>query len=310
MPYIRGALFAYFFAALGMYYNMKRKRTVRIIIIVAAAVMALLLLWEKKAEKDAHFTPPYPMEDLNPFLEKDILTKEDYTLLFWQTGLGKAAVSELWEKKRQQELLNIQRFFFKEVSVKCEYNTIISREESLCLQGMEKGMAIPVAEEGDILITFNCHVYGWRVGHAGLVVNAENGQVLEARVLGSDSAILSLSHWQEYPSFALLRLKDAAPEERKRIAESAKERLLGVPYRLSAGIWGDKGTYCSRLVWSAFWHFGYDLDSDGGKIVTPTDLFHSPLLEVVQMYGMNPADFLDKYERSVKSMNSFGRGLK
>ena len=33
--------------------------------------------------------------------------------------------------------------------------------------------------------------------------------------------------------------------------------------------------------------FGYDLDSDGGRLVTSADLLHSDLLEVVQVYGMD-----------------------
>lgn len=32
--------------------------------------------------------------------------------------------------------------------------------------------------------------------------------------------------------------------------------------------------------------FGYDLDGDGGLWVTPCDLMQSPLLEVVEAYGM------------------------
>ena len=31
--------------------------------------------------------------------------------------------------------------------------------------------------------------------------------------------------------------------------------------------------------------YGIDLDSDGGIIVTPTDIANSPYLEVVQSYG-------------------------
>ena len=33
---------------------------------------------------------------------------------------------------------------------------------------------------------------------------------------------------------------------------------------------------------------GYDLDSDGGFVVTPDDLYHSDLLELVQIYGIPP----------------------
>lgn len=48
------------------------------------------------------------------------------------------------------------------------------------------------------------------------------------------------------------------------------------------------GTQCAHLIWCAFQKFGYDLDSDGGLVVTPKDLYESPLLEVIQVYGMKP----------------------
>lgn len=50
------------------------------------------------------------------------------------------------------------------------------------------------------------------------------------------------------------------------------------------------GTQCAHLVWYAYQHFGYDLDSDGGLLVTPRDLYESPLLEVVQIYGLPMGD--------------------
>lgn len=48
------------------------------------------------------------------------------------------------------------------------------------------------------------------------------------------------------------------------------------------------GMQCAYLVWYAWNHFGYDLDSDGGHFVTSADLLHSDLLEVVQVYAMEP----------------------
>lgn len=50
------------------------------------------------------------------------------------------------------------------------------------------------------------------------------------------------------------------------------------------------GTQCAHLIWRAYAQFGYDLDSNGGWIVTPKDLANCPDLEVVQVYGMDPDD--------------------
>ncbi len=287
----------------------------------------ILCLWTMAIEKRAHYTPDYPMKNLEVYLEKKELTEKEYVLLFCQTGLGKAAVDELRKRGDNGKLSKLQQDFFRETQVYCEPNTVISREEVLLCDSDDLLAEIPVVEDGDILVTFNCHVLGWRVGHAGIVVDAENRMTLEARVLGSDSAVLSLEHWRSYPSFAVLRLREVSKEERKEIAEYAAAHLADVPYQLTAGILsmpmqseavksastkvestesvvlnqeieetktaktGSEeaitGTQCAHLVWYAYKHFGYDLDSNGGVIVTPQDLFDSPLLEVVQIYGMD-----------------------
>lgn len=256
-----------------------------------------LSLWTTMAEKEAHYTPDYPMENLEEYLKKEELTREEYTLLFQQTGLGRAAVDELRRNGNLAIVKELQQDFFEEVEVRCEANTIISREELLDCVFRASPVAIPIVEEGDILITFNCHVLGWRVGHAGIVVDAANRLTLEARVLGSDSAVLSLEHWRNYPSFAVLRLRGIGKERRQEIAEYARTHLEALPYQLTAGILpaADRskteetipGTQCAHLVWYAYKQYGYELDSDGGSIVTPRDLFDSPLLEVVQIYGMD-----------------------
>jgi uncharacterized protein YycO len=74
--------------------------------------------------------------------------------------------------------------------------------------------------------------------------------------------------------------------------------LNNIPYDLVTGIFNSKfkepgeidGTQCAHLVWEAFKLYGYDLDSDGGGLVTPNDIANSPLLEVVQVYGVNPRE--------------------
>ena len=43
-------------------------------------------------------------------------------------------------------------------------------------------------------------------------------------------------------------------------------------------------------IWCGWQEQGYDLDSDGGRLVTAKDLFDSELLELVQVYGMDPKE--------------------
>ena len=260
-----------------------------------------LLLWQEGTEPKAYIKPQYSKENIELLINKKVLTENDYKLLFRQTGLGPAAVDFLRSNNRQQELGELQALFFAEVEVECEANTIISKEERIeevKLPIKDRGRAkIPYVEAGDILITFNCHAFGWRNGHAALVVEAEDRLALAARVRGTDSSIGAMAHWERYPSFAVLRLKGASKEQRAEIAAYAAENLIDVPYRLEAGVWervwkSEKeaalsGTQCAHLIWYTYQHFGYNLDSDGGVIVTPRDLYESPLLEVIQIYGMN-----------------------
>ena len=150
-------------------------------------------------------------------------------------------------------------------------------------------------ETGDILISPCSHAFGWRNGHAALVVDGEAGIILESAVMGMDSAVNSINVWKGFPAFMVLRANSLSKEARKDIAEYAMENLNGVPYGFVGDIISDNldnsvisSTHCAHLVWSAYMQFGYDVDSDGGIVVTPRDIANSPLLEVVQIYGIDP----------------------
>ena len=111
---------------------------------------------------------------------------------------------------------------------------------------------------------------------------------------------MALDHWRTYSNLAVLRVKGLDEQERAASAEYAMEHLVGIPYHLTAGFFGPKapepdspgfGLQCSYLVWYAWQAAGYDLDSDGGPLASSYDLLHSDLLEVVQLYGMDPRLF-------------------
>jgi len=304
--------------------NRKVRRIVFTAVNIAIPLTLLLYLWTYSAEKDAHCVPDYPMKDITAYLTKETLTSDEYDFLFRQTGMTKPGVDALRREKRSDELLRVQQRFFRDVEVECERSFLFFREvlkerpveierqlvptgqwtnsegeNTLQLQArsLEKealegdNRFIPVLEDGDILITFNSHFLGWRNGHAALVIDAENGLTLEAITLGEDSTIMSVESWAKRPSFVLLRLAGASKEVRKEIAEYAQNTLHNLPYRLTAGIWKEKGelvgTHCAHLIWYAYQQFGYNLDSDGGMLVTPKDIYDSPLLEVIQVYGVD-----------------------
>ena len=142
-------------------------------------------------------------------------------------------------------------------------------------------------QDGDILVTDSTYCFCFRHGHAALVVDAKRGITLEAFGIGTESEYSKLSEWRRYPHVLVLRLK--APEKlRQAVAAYARENLVGIPYMLSPGVIDDKnmqeqywGTQCAHLVWAAFDACGYDVDGDGGWLVTPEDFVKSEYLNVV-----------------------------
>ena len=271
-----------------------RKKSKKIAIALAILSVLLLCLYFLQTywvHRNGIFKPQYP---------KQTLTEgTDYKTFFLQTGLGRSAVDALVEADGFETIFEIQNCFFGEPQVTCK-PTLGWFTKS---DRVEKNIAPPFVDlqPGDIILTLSTHSCGWRHGHAGLIIDEES--VLECMTLGKTSAIAGIGHWSKYSEFAVLRVKGVTEELQKQVASYAKEHLCNVAYHLSAGFLGEKaptpdapqfGLQCAYLVWYAWYAFGYDLDSDGGRLVTSSDLLHSDLLEVVQIYGMNPEEFCDK----------------
>ncbi len=142
-------------------------------------------------------------------------------------------------------------------------------------------------QDGDILVTDSTYCLCFRHGHAALVVDAKRGITLEAFGIGTSSEYSFLSEWRRYPHVLVLRLN--APESvRQEVVSYAKRHLVDIPYMLSPGVVDDKnmdeeywGTQCAHLVWAAFFACGYDIDGDGGWLVTPADFTASGLLRII-----------------------------
>ncbi len=326
-----------------------------------AALISALFLWSDVIEGQAHYQPEYPQTDLTSILQKEEahLTKDDYKTLLVQTGVGAAAVGQLWRDGRKEELLQHQQNFFRPIAVKClRHNLFTSGEYAVNSAGekVQEAKLVPL-QAGDILITPCSHFFGWRNGHAGIVVEPpvvdasgdiiSDGMVLESVTVGVNSRLRRLERWESYPAFVVLRLRGSeASDVGRGAAILARQCFYDVPYQLLTGLWEEpwqpsfpvpkllpaieaaavaeesagakrleasvqetasaweqelrfwaeaqeksKGTQCAHLIWSCYRALGYDLDSDGGRIVTPRDLMESPLLQVVQIYGINPMEF-------------------
>lgn len=266
--------------------------TALIILAVLAAIAAGAVLALQKYY--AHISEPF-----TPYYERVELTKNtNHQIIFLQTGLGKPVVEKLIEEDRFDEILKAQDIFFTSPDVKCrEMIGHFTMEDVLA-----SGERVPFYDlrAGDILVTLSTHSAGWRHGHAALVITDDI--LLECRQLGTKSSFEDLDYWEDYSNYAVLRVKGASAELGETVKNYSMENLCRVPYNLLSGVIGPKappadsktfGLYCTNLMWYAWYQQGIDLDSDGGKIVTANDLLHSENVEIVQLFGMDPTEFID-----------------
>lgn len=267
-----------------------KKRLVRAAVTAGVLCLCFWLAQRYWAHRDGQYVPDYPRVELTE--------QTDAEPLFLQTGLGPSAVNKLLEAGEFQIILDAQNAMFDPPEAKCRpLLGWFTREDRL----VSAGPPLVDLRPGDILLTLSTHTAGWRHGHAGLVIDEDT--VLECAMLGQNSGLTGIEHWNTYACYAVLRVQGADRELGERVADYATEYLLDVPYRLTIGLWGEKspekdspgfGMHCIYLPWYAWMQFGYDLDGDGGRVVTASDLFRSEALEAVQVYGADPRAFFSR----------------
>lgn len=271
------------------------KKLIKIIIcsLLAFWVLAVAVIYLPQrfiAHSGEPFTPDYPRVELTP--------DSDYETIFRQTGLGKAAVDKLRAENDFDAVIEAQNRFFTTPQIDCvPMFDWFTREDRL---GETESPDFADLQEGDILVTLSTHSLGWRHGHAGLVIDEYT--VLECQQMGMDVSLEGIYFWTNYSNWAVLRPENVTKEQQEAVCEFGISQLKGKSYNILSGIFGKKapdinneniGFYCTNLIWYAWNNFGIDLDSDGGKIVTAYDLLFSDKLEVVQLYGMDPREFLE-----------------
>ena len=267
------------------------------VVIFVVMVLSFLQIGCVYADKSwTNFCPDYEQINLLPILGKETLTDADYEILYRQTGLTKLGIDGLMEKGRTDHIVNIQKFFFKKQEVHAErFNPYTYFEE------IDDSIPMANLEVGDIVVTANVRVSWLRYGHAALVVNPDEGIVLESISPGTSSTFNSVRDFSDDATFMILRPK-VDMETKVKMAEYAKENLLDLPYRFTVGIFYKKFpetlrvSQCAHLVWYAYKKFGYDLDSNGGGIVKPPDIVRSGHVEVVQAYGFDLDSLWGKYD--------------
>lgn len=267
--------------------SLKRIAGVAIIILM----MGVLFYWNwiNEAVESTHIMPKVEQINIQPILMGRGVSKEQLRILSEQTGVSEQAVETLLDQGEYQRLIDLQEAYFAPVQTESIKTTPLTICEYVINENGKrtKGTQLANIQTGDILVTKNSRFLGWRNGHAGLVVDAKEGLILEAVMLGTNTKLCDVKGWEVYPSFLVLRLKE---EYRKyysvqKAVDYAMENMVDIPYDLFAGILEDKGTHCAHLVWHAYKEIGIDLDSDGGFLVTPYDIQNSPYLEVVQSFG-------------------------
>lgn len=273
----------------------QNKRTRSMLLLLVMTSILFLYNWITQSIAEAHIMPETEKYALRKLAGEIIDTPQEIQLLSQQTGLHEKVILKLLEENRGAELLEIQEIYFAPITIESLQTTPLTISEWLSEESEQAtgGMPLVDVQNGDILVTKNSRFLGWRNGHAGLVVDAEKGLVLEALMLGSPSKLCSIKRWEKYPSFQVLRLKEETSLAAQ-VATYATENLVNIPYHLLADVLKSPkadelaiptGTHCAHLVWYAYMQFGIDLDSDGGFVVTPNDIRESPYLEVVQSYG-------------------------
>jgi len=268
------------------------KRIVNVISIFLAVLLIIMLANVFAQNVVAHIEKPF-----TPQCERVKLTEEtDYETIFLQTGLGKAAAEELINEGRFDKILEAQELFFANDKIECiPLIKWFTREERL------ENELIPFydLQPGDILVTLSTHTFGWRHGHCAIVI--DDFTTVESISMGENASKGYIRYWQDYSNFAVLRVKNKTIEERQAVAKFTIDKLLDKPYSIFSGFGLKKAPdvdskgfslHCSYLVWYAWNNFGVDLDSDKGRLATSFDILNSDKVEIVQLYGMDPNEFL------------------
>ena len=273
------------------------------LLVFVGALLISCMIADAVAERSARTTPSYAKVDIAALADKEEdWTEEEIDTLYHQTGLGKAALLKMkservYEDDRliplSEQLVEYQTALFYNGEMEHELVADVSKRD---LMKHFNAPVAPVLEPGDVFVNSSTHTLGFRNGHAAIVLN-EYGDVIESLEFGAKSSVSPCAdQWfAESSNFMILRLKNVDAAAREQIALEAEKNLLGVRYSLAVGIFSKKNqgtkmrhTHCSHLVWQAYKNAGYDIDYNGGLVVTPQDIARSPLFEVIQVYGFDP----------------------
>ena len=279
-----------------IFYKICRVITVvlAVLIVFFSADFILSEITDKKAYEDAVRNDEKWTEIINKIENNISLTESDYEEIFIQSGLGKPAVDKLLTDDRFDEIEGYRDYYISDKDYYCYRKGVFACHESITDSNGEKiyNPYFADLQDGDIILTLSIHSLGWRHGHATIVTDAENGEGVQAVMIGEKSNTSLVSSWAKYPLVAVLRPKNVDEETRNEVADFAQDNLKGLRYSLFGGIFTGrdmqqvpKATQCAHLVWYAYMACGVDIAPESGRIITPKDFLGSENLEIVQVYG-------------------------
>ena len=268
------------------------------IFLVLIGCVCVIALWTILSEGNSVTAPKGEKAPLKEILQKETLSEEDYALLWEQTGLGRSAVDDLWQREdRTGQLYREQNRFFHAPVYQCRELTGFVKVE--VISSRDNYYRLYDLRPGDVLLTKSTHTFGYRHGHSALYIG--DGELLEATEIGEPVSVTEAAYWGSYPTGIHLRLTEEAAAETGMsqeeaglfVTEYAKTNLLDDEYRLTAGLLNDgieaSETQCAHLIWAAFQSVGLDVSSRDFP-VTPHSLLESGKFEVIRYWGFDPEE--------------------
>lgn len=280
-----------------IFYKICRVITVilAVLIVFFSTDFVLSEITDKWAYKDSENRDDFRWALLEEkLLNNENLTEEDYEEIFLQSGLGKPAVDSLLDEGRPDKIKEYREYYLMDKDFYCYRKGVFACHEKMTDLSGEVIVHPDFADlqNGDIVITLSIHSLGWRHGHATIITDAENGIGVQAVMMGEKSNNTRLDTWKSYPLVAVLRPKNIDEVTRNQAGEFAENKLKGLYYSLSGGVFTGRDieeipltTQCAHLVWYAYMACGVDIAPESGRIITPKDFLESESLEIVQVYG-------------------------
>ncbi|SFX62071.1 Permuted papain-like amidase enzyme, YaeF/YiiX, C92 family [Thermoactinomyces sp. DSM 45891] len=127
---------------------------------------------------------------------------------------------------------------------------------------------------GDVFVTWDNKTSGFRHGHAG--IGSHSSSLTVESFPEGGVQYRARSTWPNNTRKWAAYLVDGAKSDEYQSAASFSENSVGKPY--SRDFFNKRRTdryYCSSIVWRAWVNQGYDLDSNGGGAVLPSDIDRS-----------------------------------